>query len=365
MKKYLSLASAIALAVTFTACNNDNEPGYDFDQVYGNDLQDKYFTVQDAQYQEGNMPNSTSTITLNPEMSDQVMNGAMNYINVTTTKEVAKFYLGIKDVKGYLIYVPKNKSRAEEFKYTIPVMFSNNYSEDCTLVISAEYEDGTVTPPAEQPLNYLDTQSGAIEVKLAFSNEKDVDLHLILPDGNHIYFGNPGGEYYESFDEYDDDDDDIYDNSYDYFSRADEDDDDEDDEDAPTGPVYEFGLDVDSNAGCDIDGINKENIYIPEPFVQNGVYTVIVDMYENCEPEIPTEWSIVVRYKGQIIRPTSGSNPVQGVYQVNAPDGDLTQVMTFTITDAQRSRSNLKRNWKFIPTPLTDAAIKKMERYLR
>lgn len=169
-----------------------------------------------------------------------------------------------------------------------------------------------------------------IEVKLAFSNSKDVDLHLYTPSGEHIYYGNRGGTY------------------------TDED-----------GNEISYGLDIDSNAGCTLDNINKENIYIPAQLVEDGTYTVVVDMFSNCNPSIATSWSIVARYQGEMIRPVSGSNPASGTYPVGAGSGDMTEVMTFKIHNGSVTRggeaADIRSNWKFTPSPLSESARAKVE----
>lgn len=97
------------------------------------------------------------------------------------------------------------------------------------------------------------------------------------------------------------------------------------------------GLDIDSNAGCYIDGVNNENIVIPEELLEVGEYRVEVDMWSNCDPSISTEWMVAARYKGNLLPnllPEKG-NPVSGVYPVGAPSGDHTEVMKFKITENQ------------------------------
>ncbi len=265
-------------------------------------------------------------------MSDQVMNGAMNYITVITEQNVEKFFIGIKDVPGYWEFIPTDvvmRSSETYNSYVIPVMMSQSYKGNSTIILSGQLDNGDVTYPLETEIFYIETMPGAIEVKLAFSNSKDVDLHLVTPSGEHIYYGNRGGTYTNE-----------------------------------SGEEISYGLDVDSNAGCSIDNINKENIYIPAELVENGTYTVVVDMYENCQSSIATSWSIVARYQGELIEPDSGNNPASGTYPEGAGNGDMTQVMTFTINDGANSKSgtisNIRNDWKFIPTPLTEADLNKI-----
>lgn len=63
-------------------------------------------------------------------------------------------------------------------------------------------------------------------------------------------------------------------------------------------------------------------------------------MYSNCDASIPTSWSIVARYKGELISNESGHNPASGVYPEGAGRGDHTEVMTFTITDGAINLDN-------------------------
>ncbi len=326
MKKIVFLLSTLFFTALFQSCNSDDE----INEIAA--LEKNFFSIENAIYNDGSFPSATISEMLDGiDMSDQVMNGAMNFITIITEKKIRKFFVGVKGVNGYLEYDPNsNSSSASTLNtYIIPVMMSQNYTGNSTIVLSGQLDNGEVTAPVENQVYYIETMPGAIEVKLAFSNSKDVDLHVITPSGEHIFYDNRGGVYTDEF-----------------------------------GDEISYGLDVDSNAGCHIDNINKENIYIPAELVENGVYKVIVDMYSNCQPSIPTSWSIVARYQGELLTPTTGNNPAAGVYQVNAGDGDMTTVMTFTISDGLSSRSeksnDIRNNWKFTPTQLTKSDIAKI-----
>lgn len=312
-------------AIQFQSCSNDDESGEAISE-----LEKNYLSIENAVYNKGEIPAATINEPLDGiDMSTQVMNGAMNYISVVTEKSVKKFFIGIKGVDGYFEYVPTSTRATTEYNtYVIPVMMSQSYNGNTTIVLSGQLENGDITTPVENEVFYIETMPGAIEIKLAFSNSKDVDLHLYTPSGEHIYYGHRGGSYQTE-----------------------------------DGTEISYGLDIDSNAGCSLDNINKENIYIPSELVENGTYTVVVDMFSNCEPSISTSWSIVARYQGELITPISGVNPASGVYPVGAGNGDMTQVMTFTISDGTRSsaRSRIKQN-TFKAVPLSDMdEIKKEE----
>lgn len=323
MKKYFYLLVMVLLAIQFVSCSNDD------DETTVSELEKSYLSIEGATYNDGDFPAATTEETLDGiDMSSQVMNGAMNYISVVTEKSIKKFFIGVKGVAGYWVYEPSSTRATSDYNtYVIPVMMSQSYTGNSTIVLSGQLDNGDVTDPVENDIFYIETMPGAIEVKLAFSNNKDVDLHLYTPSGEHIYYGNRGGSY-------------ILDD----------------------GSEVTYGLDIDSNAGCNIDGVNKENIYIPSELVENGTYTVVVDMYSNCDPSIATSWSIVARYQGELITPTLGVNPASGVYPAGAGNSDMTRVMTFTINDGTRSigAKRIKAN-SFKPTPLSEMDEMKKE----
>lgn len=336
MKKFLKTSvlfvSLLAMA-GFASCKDDKDDNDNAENT-DNYLEESFISIENAQYNPNNFPDATINETLtNVDMSDQVMNGAVNFVTVTSKFEVSKFFVGIDGVKGYLEYKPQNATNTSSREYVIPVMIAQNFTGRADLLLSAQYKDGAVTVPAHFPLYQLDTRPGALEIKLAFSNEKDVDIHLFTPSGIHICYWTSGDGYYFGEDHI----------------------------------AYPFGLDIDSNAGCEIDGINKENIYIPEEYVENGVYTVAVDLYENCDPRIPTSWSVTARYNGKLITPLSGKNPASDVFPVGAQSSyeeRLMQVMTFEITNAHRSRMKLdsskKNTRQKIDLNFTEAQKRKM-----
>lgn len=329
MKKFIYLVFNIIFATTIQSCSDKDE----VENI--SELEKKFFSIENATYKSSGMPMATTAEALEGlDMSNQVMNGAMNYITLTTEQNVSKFFIGIKNVPGYWEYIPSELlSRASDSynTYIIPVMMSQSYTGNSTIVLSGQLDNGDVTQPVENEIFYIETMPGAIEVKLSFSNSKDVDLHLYTPSGEHIFYGNRGGSYTDEF-----------------------------------GDEISYGLDIDSNAGCSLDNINKENIYIPAELVEDGTYAVVVDMFSNCQPSVATSWSIIARYQGELITPATGSNPASGIYPAGAGNGDMTRVMTFTIHDEPGSRAGkdpqyIRNNWKFTPTPLSETDQNKID----
>lgn len=99
--------------------------------------------------------------------------------------------------------------------------------------------EGRVGPAS--PLSHFVTQvgTGDVQVTLSWDASSDIDLHVVGPGGEEVYYGNrqsaSGGE-----------------------------------------------LDLDSNAGCAIDDVRNENITWPTGTAPRGPYTVRVDHWSSC-----------------------------------------------------------------------------------
>ena len=282
--------------MAFVACDDDDK-----DSI--SELEKNYFSIENATFKGGSIPAATTTNTIQGlSINNRALSGGMNFITIISPTQYKKFFVGAKNVDGYWEYRPATTranvgTTGEYVTYTIPVMYSTEFSHNITMIISGVDEDDDVTQPYEAEITYVDSESGDLNINLTFSNAKDVDLHLYTPSDEHIYYNNRGGSVQTT-----------------------------------DGKTVSYGLDHDSNADCDIDNLNNENIYIPAELIESGTYRVVVDMYSNCDRSTATNWSIVARYKGEVVRVTSGSNPATGVYPVGAGDDDMTTVMTFKLS---------------------------------
>ncbi len=90
------------------------------------------------------------------------------------------------------------------------------------------------------PLQANETGTGDVKVSISWNTATDVDLHVTDPNGVTTYFGN-------------------------------------------RTPGNGSALDLDSNAGCSIDGVNNENIYWSSGTAVPGEYTVKINMWSDCD----------------------------------------------------------------------------------
>ena len=286
-------------------------------------------TIEESKYQDASFPAATADYVLyDVTYNSNAIQGGSNIFTIVTDKTFKRFYIGIKGYYGCLACAPEPITSGGLNTYFVTVIYSPEYKYDMTMLICGEDENGYVTKPFEAEVTFVDSkyESGDLNVNLTFSNAKDLDLHLYMPNGEHIFYGERGGTVQTE-----------------------------------DGKTVSYGLDHDSNAGCDTDNLNNENIYIPAELIQTGLYRVVIDMYTNCAPKA-TSWSVVARYKNQYVVATNGRNPASGVYPDGAGNGDNTTVMEFVIDNGGASFAPVRiRANTFVPTPLSDMDEMKLE----
>lgn len=288
MKKTLLFGMIIATAAMFVSCIN---PGGGSSTSSG---VQKFLEVQDGSLVNKNKPYSTNEFGLTVEMNSTIIPGGTVIPEVTSPVTPSKMYIGVEDASGYYQVTPHKDGN----KYSCVILINQDLEledgEGFVIWGALTNADGDISETWEKEVVMHNVGTGALQVSLSFTNAKDVDLHLIEPNGEHIYYGNRTSE---------------------------------------NGGQ----LDLDSNAGCSIDNINNENItYGDDAYVEPGTYTVYVDMYSNCDPSVATGYSVTVTYNGRLISAATGTNPARGTFPVDEPSNhanlnNLTPVMTFTI----------------------------------
>lgn len=322
MKKIAIFCGAVLLAASmlFVACGKDKEATIN-----------KFFSVQNATLVSEDMPEANSNQTINVTMNESVIPGGSSYVTLASEVPARKILVGMKDQRGYYEIVPSN-NRENNYSFVLLVNQDIALGEDQTsfnVMVAIEDENGDISKIWETNVSLMVVGTGALQISLSFDNAKDVDLHLIEPEYNdeegypvdfydrHIYYGN-------------------------LLSAA------------------GGWLDLDSNAGCSIDNVNNENITYDEEeaYVIPGTYKVYVDLYENCDPSIATNYVVTVFYGGTLIASKSGIfdagaestfNPIDESYV-----SQVAPFLTFTIAD-----NGQKMMKSFDHAPLTESAIEK------
>jgi hypothetical protein len=278
-------------ALIFSSCQKDEE---------GRSVQD-FLEMPEANYMAGSFP-AASTGDQLPAVTDVsgnsfVIRGGSNMLTIQTSLPVAKFLLGIQGAKGF--YEINETLQAVSSTYLLPVLFSARLpGKNFILKIACVGQTGLLSEAFKLPVSIVEAGTGVLQISLSWNKPYDLDLHLVEPDGEEIFYSNKisanGGS-----------------------------------------------LDLDSNPGCSIDGIQNENItYSKESIVETGIYRVRVDLFSACS--VPSEASFIVctRLNGRLIAQQSLQNPYLGYFPANAVgdyggEGDGLQVMEFLINQDQ------------------------------
>ena len=290
MKKINFIITVLVLfSISFASCKKD-------DEVESN--LDAYFNIENATLVKKEFPTASSSddkpVIDNLSGNHNVIAGGTNPIAVNTNADVKNIFIGVENEGGYY----KLPVTATKGSYNFYLMLSQNLDKDhFVILVSIEDADGLISESEVIPVSLIQAGTGKLQVSCSWNRLNDVDLHLVEPNGEEIYYGDSvsdsGGE-----------------------------------------------LDVDSNAACIIDEINNENItYSEEDVVQNGEYIVRVDFYESCNISEDTNYLIVAYYNGNQIATTSGSNPYSGIFHPDDADmgdeGSGVEVMRFSVNDTK------------------------------
>lgn len=247
-----------------------------------------FFEIEEGIYHGFDFPEPDNSKTIsNVSMNGNLVAGGTAYITLTVPSDMARVIVGIKDQFGYCEAAPV---RNTDGSCSVVLVVKQDIALE-TFTMQFAYVDfsGEVSQIYYVDVSMIQVGTGKLQVSVSFDNAKDIDLHLIEPNGSHIYYGQStssnGGQ-----------------------------------------------LDLDSNASCNIDNINNENIYYEnEATVEAGTYKAYVVMYSNCDESVATNYVLTVRYNGRVLNTVTGTFPV-GAPSTESSLTDLEPTCTFVIS---------------------------------
>lgn len=324
MKRFRIITFVLLTAIlVVSSCKKDE------DQVPR--LTQKYLSIDGAKYKSGKIPSGDEELISNIQVNNAVINGGSAILTITATEELDEIYISVEGVSGYYAYPVETSGLV----YQIIINLSQDLdAENLTINVSAKSISGsTGTMEATGTINVIEVGTGMLQISLSWDKSDDLDIHLFEPDGTEIYYNNTisiNGDkdlfYFKfavylvdkhtnynvsSLDPNDESDVDLLDE---YLEDLPDDLDVYDELEAFNNPDFLGFLDLDSNANCDIDGINNENItYVNPP---TGEYMLAVDLYKKCQSyQTGASFSVTAIYNG---KPISLSNPT-GQFSDNDP----------------------------------------------
>jgi uncharacterized protein YaiE (UPF0345 family) len=197
-------------------------------------------------------------------------------VNSTTAFTTVAVY--VQSIDGYyeISGLPSGTSAQ------IVVTFAQNASGAFTMGVAAGAGTGFGTAQTF-PVAMTVVGTGAIQVNVSWTTAADVDLHVVDPSGEEIYYGHrssaSGGQ-----------------------------------------------LDLDSNAACGGNDTRAENITWPTSGAPRGTYIVRVDYWSACGAS-STPYTVTAQVAGQDVRVQNGTFTGEGDY---GGAGSGTTIWTFT-----------------------------------
>lgn len=194
--------------------------------------------------------------------SNQIITGgsaklSVDYSALEDPAEVVGVIIGTAGNSGFCM-VPVNhpEGLAELDLFLRAFRDRSAAPQQLTYQVALRDRRGRISPYGLVTMGVTPVGSGDIQVSVSWDSETDVDLHVVDPFNCEMYFGNKkcssGG-----------------------------------------------ALDLDSNPGCSIDGINNENVFWENGLAPEGDYIVRVEYFSDCGDK-DTNYTVTVKYCGRV-----------------------------------------------------------------
>lgn len=208
------------------------------------------------------------------------ISGGTTQLDVSSFEQFDGLVLALEGVRGH-VAVDFGSDRSDA---TISITLQGDLPSGIFELRVAGRQGSQVGDYVTIPVSVVQVGTGDVQVSVSWDAPSDVDLYVVEPGGEEIFYGNP-------------------------FSAS--------------GGM----LDLDSNAGCSIDNVNNENItWGEDASPPSGQYTVRVNYWDSCGVSA-TNYVVTVRLEGQDTRTYTGSLTGAGV---GGAEGAGSVVATFT-----------------------------------
>ncbi|MDR2584338.1 MAG: hypothetical protein LBC75_12740 [Fibromonadaceae bacterium] len=216
------------------------------------------------------VPDGEVDVIKNVEISGSALSGGSVLVTVTSSEKLEELYLQIEGEDGYYVWTlePEDLISSNPYVYQIALEFNKDLEggekddpKELEFIVSGKTAKGDVVEPKQKELKTVKAGTGALQISLSWDKNHDVDLHVFSPS-EHLYFNNLTIEATEA------------------HGKAE--------------------LDIDSNRGCIIDGVNSENIFFEAP-LEDGDYKVEVRVYEKCNTGAGAKYRVTANLKGKFV----------------------------------------------------------------
>ncbi len=190
-----------------------------------------------AEVHSGAPPEAGTGPTINASASAGVtLLGGSQIYNITANSAFTTVVVWVEGIEGYYTLTGLPIGMSTSIIVTVSQAAPNTFE----IGMAAGTSGATaVGQHVRVPVQLLEVGTGDVQVSLAWDKPSDIDLYVVEPSGEEIYYGHKS---------------------------------------SATGGT----LDLDSNAACSIDHKNNENITWEDGAAPRGTYTVRVNNYSAC-----------------------------------------------------------------------------------
>ena len=210
-----------------------------------------------GQLRSGAIPTGNGA-SIQASTSGAVLPGGSNLVSVHSATPFSRVVVGVQGVDGYYELTGLTAAMAQSVLLTLAQSPPSSFS-----FLFAGGDGNTLGPSTTVPVTLTSVGTGDVQVNVSWDVDSDVDLHVVDPSGEEIYYGNrtstSGGQ-----------------------------------------------LDLDSNAGCSLDHKRAENITWPTGKAPSGIYRVLVDYWDACT-QGQTKYVVTINVKGHPPQTFSGT----------------------------------------------------------
>ncbi|MBZ0270010.1 hypothetical protein K8I85_17805 [bacterium] len=257
----MCIATVLAVALLTSACSEDPaSPSADGESI-ADIIASASFDGTPGELQADGIPRPGGGPSVSVAGNATVVNGGTATLTVTSPDPFRKVLIaGSAPISGlfaavngfYEVALPISVTSADvllTFPQALP-------SGPFDIFVSAADAGGAMGPMRKYTFNALAVGTGDVQVTVNWDTDADVDLHVVDPSAQEIYWASrtsaSGGE-----------------------------------------------LDLDSNAACNGDGVSNENITWGVGAAPNGTYTVRVDYWSACQAS-ETNYTVLINNGGDV-----------------------------------------------------------------
>jgi hypothetical protein len=255
---------AVALALAFVwvgASGCDSEPSGTLP-----DIQDIITRIATADgsvvgvLRQGGRPTAGGGPSVTVDATPTAINGGSFQVEAVGSAPFARVVVSVQGLEGYYeLTFPAPVASAD----LIASVSRQARPSVSTFLFGAAAQGGGLGAPASSAVRIIRVATGDVQASVWWDAPTDVDLHVIDPAQEEVYFAN---------------------------------------RESASGGV----LDLDSNPACNIDGINNENIVWPTGGAPTGSYTINLVYFDDCG-EAESNYVVTLQVVGQAPRVFTGT----------------------------------------------------------